>query len=138
MTSVIVDTGPLVALLNHRDRRHEWARDVLDTIEPPLLTCESVLSEACFLLQRVPGGTGAALELVDRGVLEIRFALAEEWSIIRQMMDKYADVPMSLADACLARMAEIHRHCRVLTFDEVFRIYRINRRQRIPILMPQQ
>ncbi|MGD9857971.1 MAG: type II toxin-antitoxin system VapC family toxin [Planctomycetaceae bacterium] len=137
MRSVIVDTGPLVALLNHRDRRHEWARDVLDTIEPPLLTCESVLSEACFLLQRVPGGTKAVLELVDRGVLEIRFALAEDWSTVRRMMDKYADVPMSLADACLTRMAEIHRHGRLLTFDEGFLVYRINRRQHIPVLMPQ-
>ena len=58
MTSVIVDSGPLVALVNRRERHHEWSAKVLDTIEPPVFTCDAVVSEACFLLKGIHGGAG--------------------------------------------------------------------------------
>ena len=73
MTSVVIDTGPLVALLNRRERHHAWASSILDTIEPPLFTCDPVLSEACFLLQDVTGGQDAVLELVSRGIVRSDF-----------------------------------------------------------------
>jgi predicted nucleic acid-binding protein len=125
-----------VALLNHRDQHHQWVRHLLDTIVPPLLTCEPVLSEACFLLQNVHGGADAVLELLDREVLELRFSLAEEWNVVRRLMRKYQNRPMSLADACLVRMAEQFPRSHVLTLDQDFLIYRKQRRQRVPVLMP--
>ena len=136
MTSVIVDTGPLVALLNRRDEHHRWARDVLETIQPPLLTCESVLSEACFLLQRFPGGSAAVLELLNRRIIDLRFSFAVEADRVSRLMNKYQDMPMSLADACLVRMTELNPESPVLTLDGDFRVYRKERRQRISVLTP--
>jgi uncharacterized protein len=106
LTRVLVDTGPLVALLNRRDRFHAWARGVLDTVEPPVFTCEAVVSEACFLLSRI-GGADALLELLARSVIEVPFRMHVEIDAVRNLVKRYASVPMSLADACLVRMTEL-------------------------------
>lgn len=136
MTRVLVDTGPLVALLNRRDRHHAWARRVLDTIEPPIFTCDPVISEACFLLQGLDGGQDAVLELLARGVIQSDFSVAAEVKSLRALMQKFRDVPMSLADACLVRMSELERDSVVLTLDGDFRIYRRNRGQIVPTISP--
>jgi len=136
VNTIIVDTGPLVALLNRRDRHYQWARDVLDRIEPPLLTCEAVVSEACFLLQRLSGGQDAILELLARSIVRVSFTLDAEVDALRALMKRFADVPMSLADACLVRMTELAPRSQVLTLDAAFRIYRRNRRLMIPTIMP--
>lgn len=136
MTSVIVDTGPIVALLNRRERHHVWVSKVMDTIEPPLFTCDAVLSEACFLLEDNPGGPNAVLELVARGLIRSDFHVSAEIEPLRALLKKFANVPMSLADACLVRMSELDSTSRVLTLDSDFEIYRKNRRQVIPTLMP--
>jgi uncharacterized protein len=136
MTSVIVDTGPLVALLNRRERLHTWVSSILDTIEPPIFTCDPVLSEACFLLHDVSGGQDAVLELVSRGIVRSDFRVASEIDSLRVLMKKFSDVPMSLADACLVRMTELDQHSVVLTMDSDFRIYRRNRRQVVPTITP--
>jgi len=107
MKRVIVDTGPLIALLNPSDAHHEWARASFDTIEPPMFSCEAVLSEACFLLHRIKGGQGAVVDLVAQGIVRVSFALGSELVAVRKLMDRYASMPMSLADACLARMSEL-------------------------------
>ena len=132
----IVDTGPLVALLSQRDRHHSWARDLFAEIRPPLVSCEAVIAEACFLLQGIPGGSDAALKLASEGVVEIGFSLGGELDPVRRLMKKYANVPMSLADACLVRMTELHPESRVITIDSDFRRYRRNRRQVVPVVMP--
>ena len=136
MTRVLVDTGPLVALLNRRDRHHRWAREVFGTLEPPLGTCEAVLSEACFLLRRFPGGQDAVLALLEHRVIEPSFSMSAEIPALRALMARYDSVPMSLADACLVRMSELDGDSVVVTLDRDFAIYRRNRRQRIPVIMP--
>ena len=136
MTRVIVDTGPIVALLNRRDNHHLWARDVLDTLEPPVFTCESVISEACFLLGGLTGGPDAVLDLLVADVVRVDFPLESEIAPIRGLMRKFMNVPMSLADACLVRMTEIEPQSVVVTLDSDFRVYRRNRRQVIPTMMP--
>jgi uncharacterized protein len=136
VTRLLVDTGPLVALLNRRDRHHSWVREVLDTVEPPVFTCESVVSEACFLLSRISGGRDAVLELLSSHVFEIDFRMADELVAVRALMQKYASVPMALADACLVRMSELEPSSVILTLDSDFRVYRRNRRQVIPAIMP--
>lgn len=136
MTAVIIDTGPLVALLNRRERHHAWAKAVLDTIEPPIFTCEPVLSESCFLLQDINGGQDAILELLARGILRCDFRVSAEVNSLRALTKKFSDVPMSLADACLVRMTELDPQGVVLTFDSDFRIYRRNRRQVVPTISP--
>jgi predicted nucleic acid-binding protein len=136
MKRVIVDTGPLVALLSASDAHHEWARGVFDTVEPPMFTCEAVISEACFLLRRIKRGQDAVLDLVARDVVTVAFSLASELGAVRRHMERYASVPMSLADACLVRMSELEPRATVVTLDGDFKIYRRNRRQVIPSLLP--
>jgi predicted nucleic acid-binding protein len=134
--NVLVDTGPLVALLDRRDRYHGWATRQLAGRRPPLLTCEAVLAEASHLLRNVHGGGPTLLELVRRRVLTAPFRLDEEVARVAKLMSRYADVPMSLADACLVRLAEQNEQSAVMTLDGDFRIYRKNGRQVIPTVMP--
>jgi uncharacterized protein len=133
---VLLDAGPLVAGLNRRDRYHSWAIDQINQIRQPLLTCEAVLSEACFLLSKIANGSGAVMELVRRGVLAVPFRFAEEAAAVARLLKRYANVPMSFADACLVRMAEQHGRSTVLTLDRDFNVYRKNGRQVIPTIMP--
>jgi len=133
---IIVDTGPLVALLNRRDHHHQWSREVLGALEPPLLTCEAVIAEACFLLRHIAGGQDAVLALLAQGIVKVDFRVHSDLEAIRRLVRKFANVPMSLADACLVRMTERDSDSVVLTLDSDFRVYRRNRRHVIPIMMP--
>ena len=133
---VLMDTGPLVASLNRRDRFHLWAKERLGELEPPISTCEPVLAEACFLLRDLPGGAVAVLSLVERGVLQVAFQVPPHARSLATLMAKYANVPMSLADACLVRMTELDESSAVMTLDSDFLVYRRHGRQAIPVLMP--
>ncbi len=134
--NILIDTGPLVALLNRRDRYNSWVRDTLDVIEPPIFTCEAVISEACFLLSRIAGGANAVMTLLSKEILCIDFRISMEIDALQGLMKKFANVPMSLADACLVRMTEVEPHSIILTLDNDFKIYRRNKRQNIPTIMP--
>ena len=136
-SGVLLDTGPLVAFLNRRDRYHIWAKAQLAVIRPPLLTCEAVLSETCFLLRKLDGGTDAVFRLLEREMITVRFRLDEEVQAVRKLMARYGRIPMSLADACLVRMTEQHSGSALLTLDPDFRIYRRHGRQVIPALTPE-
>jgi uncharacterized protein len=132
--SVIVDAGFLVALLDRRDGHHGWAIDEAARHARPWRTCESVLSEAFFLLGP-DGGPGLAA-LLERGSVLLPFRLNQEQGPVLGLMRKYANVPMSLADACLVRMTELLPEPIVLTTDTDFRIYRRNGRQVVPCVLP--
>ena len=131
---VLLDTGPLVAFLNRRDRFHEWAAAQWNQISPPMLTCEAVVSEACFLLSAVKGGNDKILLLLQRKILTIPFQLDDHIDPVKRLLSKYRSVPMSLADACLVRMSELHSKSHVFTLDNDFSFYRKNGRQVIPTI----
>lgn len=133
---VIVDTGPLVAFANRRDRYHRWVLAQWARIVPPMQTCEAVLSEACFLLRGLAGGPAAIVELVRRNVLHVSFGVGDHAGPGGWLLEKYAGVPISLADACLVRMTELSPDATLLTLDTDFKIYRKNKRQVIPALLP--
>ena len=133
---VLLDTGPLVALLNGRERHHGWVRARLGELRPPLLTCEAVLAEAAYLLRRLDPAASTLMALLDRGALRLAFHLSANQEPVARLMARYADIPMSLADACLVRMSELHPRSSVLTFDDDFRVYRRNGRQVIPVIAP--
>jgi uncharacterized protein len=135
--NVLLDTGPLVALLNHRDHYHEWALTQWGETEPPLLSCEAVLSEACFLLRGAPRAEKAILAMVQRGAIDLTFRLQEHCGPVSRLMEKYASVPMSLADACLVRLSELRPESPLMTVDRDFRVYRRHGRQVIPVFMPE-
>lgn len=132
--SVIADSGFLVALVRRDDGRHAWAFDVSGQFSAPWFTCEAVLSETFF----VAGTTvrHKVAEMIRRGLLVCDFHLAGERDVVLALMDKYANVPMSLADACLVRMSEILPEPVVLTTDTDFRIYRRHSRLVVPCLLP--
>ena len=136
MARVLVDTGPLVAILDASDRFHDWAAANLKGIQPPLITCEAVLSELCFLLRGQPKAFAAIALLLERRILEIRFSLAQEFDPVFGLLTRFKDVPMSLADGCLVRLSELNPECLVFTLDNDFQIYRRHRRQKIPLLIP--
>jgi predicted nucleic acid-binding protein len=135
--NVVVDAGPIVAWLNARDAQHEWAKGEFGRLKPPLLTCEPVLAEAAFLVQRSGGDPGAVLALVVKGVLRVAISLQDEAAHLHALMRRYREAPMSLADACLVRLSELMDDIAVMTFDTDFRIYRRRGRQVIPILAPE-
>jgi predicted nucleic acid-binding protein len=136
VTRLLLDTGPLVALLSAHDARHAWAQETIGRVTSSLATCEPVITEACFLLRHTRRGVDGVLSLVSQGILAPTFRLAAETESIRKLMTKYASVPMSLADACLVRMTELDARATVVTFDGDFRVYRRNVRQAVPVLMP--
>lgn len=132
---ILLDTGPLVAFLHRHDEFHSWATVEWATIEPPLLTCEAAIVEACFLLRNFYPGQEAVISLINTGVLQIAFRLDEETKNIGELLTRYQSIPMSLTDACLVRMAEKYSESMLLTLDSDFRIYRKNRSQIIPVIM---
>lgn len=137
MTPTIADTGPIVALVDHGDAHHRWAQVRFNEATPPLLVCEAVLTEACYLAGKVHNGCQAVLNLVAQGVLAIQFHLGDELAPVVALIDRYANVPMSLADACLVRMAELHEGSPILTLDRDFLIYRKNGREPLDAVLPE-
>jgi uncharacterized protein len=135
---ILLDTGPLVAYLKQQDAFHNWAVTQLATIQPPLLTCEAVIVEACFLLRNTYGGQGAVTHLLNTKNVQIPFRLAEESEAVGELLTRYQSVPMSLTDACLVRMAELYADSTILTLDSDFTIYRKNKNLVIPAIMPTQ
>ncbi len=136
MTAAIVDTGPLVALLDRAEQHHLWVVEHLEALDAPLLVCEPVLAEALFLLARFPKAQDTILELVETGASRVAFRIEEHVGSLRELVRKYSDLPMSLADACIVRMAEIHDRHVVLTLDSDFLIYRKNGRAPLPVIHP--
>ena len=134
--SVLLDTGPWVALHCRDDRFHDWSRTEFAKLTAPLLTCEAVVAETCFLLARGGHDPAKALSLVSRGVVRVGMALADEVTTLQALFERYDHMPASLADACLVRMSELVANCRVFTLDADFHIYRRHGRKVIPLLMP--
>jgi uncharacterized protein len=132
--NVLVDAGFLVALLSRRDSHHQWAVTQTPGHAPPWRTCEAVLSEA-FHLVGARGAPGLGALLRRRAVIAA-FDLDNDVDSVLKLLQKYADVPMSLADACLVRMTETLPDPVILTTDSDFRIYRRHSRQMVPCLMP--
>jgi predicted nucleic acid-binding protein len=134
--TIILDTGVLIAFLMPKDKFHRWAVSQFEQITAPVITSEAVITEACFLAQRIYQGQETILKLIKQGHITIPFNLNQEIEAIETLMQRYISVPMSLADACLVRMSEIYDNSPVLTLDSDFKIYRKHRHQTIPIIMP--
>jgi uncharacterized protein len=136
LDQVILDTGILVALIDRRDRHHAWVVEQLNQISPPLITCEAVISETWFLLQRVKNGRETLLQLLEQQQIVVQFDLGAELTSVLALLVRYQSVPVSLADAELVRMAELYPNSFVFTLDHDFQIYRKNRDRLIPIISP--
>lgn len=132
---VLLDTGPIVALLSRNDTNHDRAKRLFAETLPPFRCCEAVVAEACFLMRKVaPAGPAEVLALAARGVFTIAIDADEHWPALATLMKKYSDRPVSLADACLIRCAEIHGEARIATFDRDFAVYRWSRSRKFVVL----
>ena len=132
----LVDTGPLVALLDADDQWHQWCKGALTILDGPLLTTEMVVTESCYLLGRHAEAVQELLSWVEDGRLCIHAMLPENIVRIRALMGKYAQ--MDLADASLVVLSEWHPRARLITIDRTdFTVYRRNNGTPVPCLMPQ-
>jgi predicted nucleic acid-binding protein len=136
--SVIVDAGALVALLNKNDPYHKWAAGQIAALKRPFLTCEAVLSETWYLLRGSNYVREGLLEMLTDDRLRVAFDLSAQINSVIFLIQKYNDVPMSVADACLVRMSELRKDCLVFTTDSDFNIYRRHGNQNIPVISPHQ
>lgn len=132
----IVDTGPLVAYLRENESDHAWSVSQFQLAVDPLLTCEAVITEAYYLLRRDGVGHQRLFDLLDRDLVRIDFTLAREWTAICEKMSAHTDLPMSLADACLVRMAELNPRAEILTLDRHFKLYRSRDRRVLRLRLP--
>jgi predicted nucleic acid-binding protein len=132
----LADTGPLVAFLDRNDPLHGWACVQVREQTEPMLTCEAVLSECVHLTAQIDPAARGLHDLLHSGGLRLAFDLGDHFHAVARLMAKYQDVPMSLADACLVRMSELHDRSLVFTLDSDFKLYRRNGRQTIPLIYP--
>jgi uncharacterized protein len=123
LTPVLLDTGFIVALLDRSEQHHKTCAAVIAEIDAPLLTCETVLAEACYLLRGIKNAVDAVLKNVEIGTFLVPYRVGKT-AALRRLVKKYADVPMDLADACLVDMADEYRTGRILTLDRDFHVYR--------------
>ena len=136
MRQVLIDTGCVVALLDRNERYHKDCADIVRDLTVPLVTCEAVIAECCYLLRNIPGAPEAVLENVERRVFGIPFRLTESTTAVRQLMSKYRKVPMDLADACLVALAGELEMGEILTLDKDFSVYRWRRNRPFRNLLP--
>jgi len=107
-------------------------------LDAPLLVCEPVLAEAMFLLAPLPTAQDALLGLLENGALQTAFQLNDHFQAVRRLCKKYRDTPMSLADACIVRMAELLDRHYVCTLDSHFTVFRKHGREPLALIMPSQ
>ena len=95
-SGVLLDTGPLVAYLTERDAHHERAVEAFSGFDPPAITCEPVLTEACFLVARNGQTATLVLDYALESEIRLGLQLEREMEAIRTLMRRFANVPMSL------------------------------------------
>jgi uncharacterized protein len=129
----IADTGFVIAFANRNDNHHEWAAEIAERIDEPLLTCEAVLAESAFHL----ASASLVLSLLRDDMLRVVFNVSENIEHLAALARRYQDRRPDLADLCLVRMSELYPRHVILTVDEQdFRVYRRNKRDVIPVLCP--
>lgn len=131
-----MDTGPLVTFCDRRDSRHGWVVEAFQKIASPLLTCEAVMAEALYLTRHRSDMQDALLAMIGEGLLSLPYTLERDVENIRGLRRQYQNIPMSLADACLVRLAEEFDGHHVCTFDSDFSIYRKHGKTPIPLITP--
>ncbi len=134
----LVDTGVLVAAFDQSDAWARWVAMALKQVSPPMVTCEAILAETWFLLRHRHDGWGKVVTWLEMGYLKVDFSFSKHREQVVGLMEKYRNLPMSLADASLVAMVESGIGDRVFTLDRHFRTYRHSGRRVVPVLMPER
>jgi predicted nucleic acid-binding protein len=131
----LLDTGVIVALLDRSEKFHQGCSEAVRSLEAPLVTCEAVIAESCYLLRNLPGAPEAVIENVVAGIFQVPFQLSREAVGVKQVLRKYRDRRIDLADACLIRLADEFGTADILTLDKDFEIYRWGKNKPFRILL---
>ncbi len=134
MKPVLLDTGVVVALLDRSEKFHRACAEAIRDLEAPLISCEAVIAECCYLLRNLPGAPEAVIENVAAGIFQLPFQLSREAGSLKQILRKYRDRNIDLADACLIRLADEFETGEILTLDKDFAIYRWGRNKPFHLL----
>ncbi len=126
---ILTDAGPLVAIIDRGERDHGRCRKALQNLTGPMLTTWPAFTEAMHILGGSAGWPGQEplWRLVRREDLQIAQADLKMISRMSELMERYRNVPMDLADASLVTLAEARGLTRIFTLDTHFRIYRAAR-----------
>ncbi len=135
MKPVLLDTGVIVALLDRSEKFHQTCSQAVRSLEAPLATCEAVIAESCYLLGSLRGASEAVIENVVAGIFQIPFQLSREAASLKQILRKYTDRKIDLADACLICLANEFETADILTLDKDFQIYHWGRNKPFHILL---
>lgn len=132
---VLVDAGPLVAILHRDDKDHQPCVEALQRLREPLLTTWMPVTEAMYLLEFSTPAQSALLEMIERRALQLLGLDAEDMPKVRSLLEKYGDLPMDFADATLVHVANRERIQTVFTLDRRdFSVYRLARGKAFTII----
>lgn len=138
MRGVLVDTGPLVAVVDESDKDHRRCVNVLKQLVDPLVTTWPAVTEATYLLGQTRNpldSQDALLATIERQVVVVADLGPKDVPRLRALIRKYRDLPMDLADATLVCVAERDGIRQVFTLDtRDFEVYRIGRRETFTII----
>ena len=134
MKPILLDTGVIVALLDRSEKFHRQCAEAVRKLDAPLITCEAVMAESCYLVRNLPGAPEAIIANAADGIFQIPFQLSREAVAVRTILRKYQDRAIDLADACLIHLANEFETGDVLTLDKDFEIYRWGRNRAFQLL----
>ena len=135
MKRVLVDTGPLVAIMSQADQHHKTCLEALHDLPGPLFSCWPVVTEAAWLLRGSSGAVRQLLDSISAGFLELLPIQSAEASEIGKLMEKYRNIRPQLADAALVYLAERDGFDVIFTLDRrEFSVYQAGRKRAFRII----
>ena len=125
MKKVLIDTGPLVAILAKNDSQHLVCREALRALTPPLFTCWPVVTEVAWLLRNQPYAIEKLFHSFETGFLKMLSVNEDAISEIAKLLRRYRDLSAQVADATLVHLAERESIDTIFTMDRRdFTVYR--------------
>ena len=135
MKKTLIDSGPLIALFDSSDQYHQKALEFIKKNKSPLITTIASITETLHLLDFNRNAQIDFLEWVSRGSVEIHTIENADFQRIKELTEKYRDLPMDFADSCLVLLAEKLDINTIATIDRDFSIYRIKGRKKFKIIL---
>ncbi|MEM6553664.1 MAG: PIN domain-containing protein [Planctomycetota bacterium] len=118
MTETLIDAGPLVAIVLRRDEHHEAAIELFGSLRKPPITCWPAITEAVYLARHHPRSVEALIEMLQDGSIAITNLIQADIAPVAELMRKYRNLQLQLADACLLQLADRLDLQHIFTFDQ--------------------
>lgn len=135
MKKILIDSGPLIALFDSSDKHHQKSVDFVKSNKFTLITTIASVTETLHLLSFNRNAQIDFLEWINRGGVEIFNIEHSDFIRIKELTEKYKDLPMDFADSCLVLLAEKLEITSIATIDRDFSIYRINGKKRFNTIL---